>query len=295
MQKRTVAVGAAAVLAASVTGLAAVGGAAQASTHHAAGKAASAQVMKLTLTRRAIKESTNTLRPGNTLFKVYRGGAGGELQVLRLKKGYSLKQAGHDVTGAFQGNPADVKRVDNNVVFYGGIDVPAKGVTAPNQWGVNLDKPGTYYVVDFSNNGKTLNSFTVKGQTRRGALPKATGSLTAVGTVGANQWNTPATDPHRGWMRTTNKAQEPHFPVLMQVQESTTDQQVQDYFNGGAQGQPSWGLPGFTEAGVISPGHSFVWKYSAPAGKYLVACFFPSKNSGMPHAFMGMWKQFHLS
>jgi hypothetical protein len=96
-------------------------------------------------------------------------------------------------------------------------------------------------------------------------------------------------------MKTTNKAQEPHFPVLNQVQESTTDQDVQDYINLNTQQPPSWALPGGAEAGVISPGHTMVWKYSAPAGKYIVMCFWPDKNTGMPHFAMGMYKLFHLS
>jgi hypothetical protein len=27
-----------------------------------------------------------------------------------------------------------------------------------------------------------------------------------------------------------------------------------------------------------------------PAGKYLLACFWPDDDTGMPHFFMGMWK-----
>jgi hypothetical protein len=297
MQRRTAAAGAAVVLAASVTGLAATSGSAQATTHDAAAKAPSAQVMKLTSTRKgSFRISTTTIRPGNTLFKVYRGGKGGQAQVLRLRKGYSLQQAGKDFGALFTGNVKAVRRIDNNVVFYGGIDVPKAGVKAPNEWGVNLDKPGTYYVVNTGTNSNPAPTpFTVRGQVHRGALPTATGWVNPAGTVGANRWVTPATDPHKGWMKTTNKAQEPHFPVLNQVQESTTDQDVQDYINQNTQTPPSWALPGNAEANVISPGHTMVWKYSVPAGKYIVMCFWPSKTNGMPHFSMGMWKLFHLS
>ena len=80
------AVGTALVLAASVAGLAVTGGAAQATTDQRV-QAASAQTVKLTSTKGGIKVSTTTIRPGNTLFKVYRGGSGGELEVLRLRPG----------------------------------------------------------------------------------------------------------------------------------------------------------------------------------------------------------------
>jgi hypothetical protein len=294
MQKFT-AVGTALVLAASVAGLAVTGGAAQATTDQRV-QAASAQKVKLTSTKGGIKVSTTTIRPGNTLFKVYRGGSGGELEVLRLRPGYSLAQASQDFgAGIGQGNVAAIKRVDHNVVFYGGIDVPAKGVTKPNQWGVKIDKPGKYYVINIGNNSNAVARLTVRGTIHRGALPKPTGWVNAAGTVDANRWVTPATDPHSGWMRTTNNAEEPHFPVLNQVQESTTNQDVRDYIASNTQTPPTWALAGSTEAGIISPGHTMVWKYSVPKGKYIVMCFWPSKTNGMPHFAMGMFKLFHLN
>ena len=41
-------------------------------------------------------------------------------------------------------------------MFYGGIDVPPKGVTKPNQWGVKIDKPGKYYVINIGNNSNAV-------------------------------------------------------------------------------------------------------------------------------------------
>ena len=46
-----------------------------------------------------------------------------------------------------------------------------------------------------------------------------------------------------------------------------------------------------TDTGVISPGHTFRWKYCLPKGKYFSACFWPSKVDGTPHAFMGMFER----
>ena len=60
------------------------------------------------------------------MFKVVRGKhGGGLLQVLRLKKGYSLTDAfGDFAAGVPQQRTADVaavSRIDRNVVFYGGM------------------------------------------------------------------------------------------------------------------------------------------------------------------------------
>ena len=45
-----------------------------------------------------------------------------------------------------------------------------------------------------------------------------------------------------------------------------------------------------TAVGVISPKYGETFHYSLPAGKYLIRCYWPDDDTGMPHAFMGMWK-----
>src|SRR5438046_1439847 len=78
-------------------GLAATGGAADASgTHHTSARAAKSLTVRITSTKSGPQLSTRTLRPGRTLFKVVRGNAGGSMQLLRIRSGYSLKKAGRD-------------------------------------------------------------------------------------------------------------------------------------------------------------------------------------------------------
>jgi hypothetical protein len=55
-------------------------------------------------------------------------------------------------------------------------------------------------------------------------------------------------------------------------------------------GKPPWAIRGGLNTGVISPYRHQVVAYHLPAGKYLVACFWPDDDTGMPHFFMGMWK-----
>jgi hypothetical protein len=285
------------LLTASVTGLAAFSGSAQATAQtHTAARSAPTLTVKITSTSSGPRLSVDTIRPGNTVFKVYRGGAGGSMQLMRLKSGYSLKQAENDFGGLFTGNVKAVRRIDKNVVFYGGIDVPAKGVTKPNQWGTKVDATGRYYVVNLEKN--TLATLQAKGASQKRSLPATGGYVNMADDAGANVFKTPAVDPHKGWMKTTNRALEPHFVVLNGVQEATTDQDVTDYIAASAGNPsappPSWALPTGTETNVISPGHSFVWKYAVPKGKYIAMCFWPSKGDGTPHFDMGMFKLFHL-
>jgi len=77
------------------------------------------------------------------------------------------------------------------------------------------------------------------------------------------------------------------------VKESTTDQDVQDALM--SPNPPDFILGPELDTEVISPGHSFVWKYGTSKGKYLALCFWPSKVDGTPHAVMGMFKLFHLT
>ena len=284
------------LLLAASAGLAASGGAAEATgTHHTSARAAKSLTVKITSTKSGPELSTTMLRPGRTLFKVVRGNAGGSMQLLRIRSGYSLKKAGRDFGAAFSGNTRAVRRLDRYVVFYGGMDVPAKGAN-PNLWGTNIDKAGKYYVLNISKNQPPA-SFRAKGNYQHRHLPSAESWINmATGPGGSNQFRSPANVPHKGWIRTTNNAHEPHFVVLQKVKESTTKKDVNDFIaSGNFNSQPSWALRTSRETNIISPGHNFVWKLRAPTGKYVVACFWPSKTTGMPHFFMGMYKLLHLS
>jgi hypothetical protein len=289
-----------ALLLTATAGMAATGGAAQATgSHHAGAKAAKTLVVTIKSKAHAVKLSDSKIRPGNTIFRVKNidGKASrGLVQVLRLKPGYTLTDAFTDFGLAFpSGNtPPDVhaiRRVDRNVVFYGGMEATGKP-SHVNKWAVKIDKPGTYYVANLDRN--TLGNFTVKGAKQRRALPGQSGRLNAApGPHGTNVWKPGKHNAASGWMSTTNRAHEPHFVVLDHVKKSATMGQVAKCFAG----KPCKIFAkdhAEADTGVISPGHTFLWSYDLPNGKYLAQCFWPSKIDGTPHAFMGMLKFMHL-
>ncbi len=41
-----------------------------------------------------------------------------------------------------------VNRIDQNVVFYGGMEAKGPDPSKVQKWAVNLDKAGTYYVIN---------------------------------------------------------------------------------------------------------------------------------------------------
>ena len=286
-----------ALLLTATAGLAATGGAAEASgTHHTSARAG-AKILTITVKSEAksLKLSDTTIRPGRTVFRVKNidGKASrGLIQLLRLRAGYTAVDASNDIPAAFNGDTAAVKRVDDGIVFYGGM--PAKGdkSTPPTQWAVNLGKPGRYVMVNFDH--QIFASLTVAGAKEKRGFPARTGFINAVTSSNAagNDFEAGKGMPHLGWMSTRNSAEEPHFVELQQVKKGTTDADISRAFKGGP--DPSVHPGGHASTGIISPGHRFVWTYRVPAGRYAAMCFFPSQMNGVPHALMGMHTVFNL-
>lgn len=293
-----------ALLLTATTGLAAAGGAAQASgSHHTSDRAARTLTITVKTKDGSIALSDSRFRPGNTIFKVKNAGSKGLIQVLRLKAGYTELQAFSDFAAAFPSDdstPVDVdavKRIDKNVVFYGGIETPKKPSRPANKWAVKIDKAATYIVLNLDTNA--LTTFKTHGDRQKRALPAQDGWINAKsGPNGVgNVFKAGKHNAASGWMSTTNSALEPHFVELDHVKKSATNKQVADFISGS-------GAPTFfakdgasTDTGVISPGHTFLWSYSMPKGQYLAWCFWPSNQDGMggmPHAFMGMFTLTHL-
>jgi hypothetical protein len=280
------------LLTASVTGLAAVGGSAQATTQHTTARSAPRLTVTITSTPHGPKLSVDKIRPGKTMFRVVRKNTGGSMEVLRLKHGYTIADFAADAGGLFTGDTAAIKRVDRNVEFYGGMPVAKKtDPTAVFKFGVDIDKTGLYYVINLDK--QKLATFKAKGARQRRSLPSPTGKL---GMKGTESFAAPATDPHRGWMKTTNNATQPHFIDLSQVKKSTTDQDVQDFINDPSS-PPTFFKPGGGDVSteVVSPGRTVLWKYKTPRGRYLAACFYPDKDTGAPHFFMGMFALLDLT
>lgn len=285
-----------ALLLTATAGIAATGGAAQASgTHHTADRATKTLTITLNSKAHSVKVSDHKFRPGNTIFRVKNraGKAGtGLMQVMRLKKGYDLNQAFNDIPAAFQGDTAAVKRVDRNIVFYGGIKGPKHKNGPARKWAVKIDKPGQYIAVNFHT--QQLGFFTVSGAKQDRALPEQTGWINAVSTHHGrgNDFTAGKHNAASGWMSTKNKALEPHFVDISQVKKGTKDSDISAIFQGGP--DPSVKHGGRASTGVISPGHRFFWAYHVPQGRYAALCFWPSLMNGQPHALMGMHAVFNL-
>lgn len=225
-------------------------------------------------------DGVTTLHAGRYHFHVVTGSGDHAVQLLRFRNGYGPAQAQQDFNGAFSGNVAAVQRIDNGVVFRGGAEATAKH---PGDMVVNL---GAMHYMAIDQNGNASASLNVVGKAPKQAQAPYHGTYTAY-TYG---WGVSSQLPASGYVRFVNHADQPHFLVLQHVKSSTTNAQVRKYIASGSQSNPSWGLKETAQTGVVSPNRAQLAKYDLPAGKYLLACFWPDYFTGMPHMYMGMWQ-----
>jgi hypothetical protein len=223
----------------------------------------------------------HTLHAGRVQFHVVSSEGGHTLQVLRLHKGYTLQQAKTDVNKAFGGDLKAIRRVDNRITWMGGA--PAR-VGHPGDFSIKLPH-GDFVLID--QNNPTFFRLHVFGKAPARPRVPTTSSITTF-TYGFG--TTPSTLPSSGWTRVGNVSDQPHFVVMQRVKDGTTPRMVRKFLKKhGLQGNPPWALKASTSTGVISPNHHQALRYSLPKGKYLLACFWPDDETGMPHILMGMW------
>ena len=228
-----------------------------------------------------IRLSDTTVHAGRILFKAVTNDRTHELQIARLRPGYTVEQANADGNKAFAGDVQAIARLDDGVSFRGGV------LTHPQHpgWFSTVLKAGHYVVLD--QNGPGLTMLTVTGQHPRRVPAPHQGTITAYSYgFGTSAGALPAD----GWIRIYNQADQPHFVEISRVKAGTTAQMVRKSFASESQQRPSFSLRAHAGAAVISPGVSEVVRVHLPAGRYLIMCFWPDRFTGMPHALMGMWK-----
>jgi hypothetical protein len=239
-----------------------------------------ALVVNVHVRKHHITRSRSGFRPGNTVFNLYFSAARGHaaLQLLRLRQGYTFKEFRADVASEAL---SAIRRIDRKAIFYGGMPVSHR---TASHFGARLDR-GKYWLFDFDT--PRWVSLRVEGARQRRSLPPTTGSVNMVMRKDKHRFRTPRHLPRSGWLRQSNRTDEPHFMDMTNVKRSTTRQQVRRAFNG--HGGSGWAIRDYPGTFLVSPGHTVVWRYAYPRGKYLELCFWPSDEDGTPHAQMGMW------
>lgn len=230
---------------------------------------------------KGVSTSRTHLYPGRVTFDVHSSKGQNSVQLASLAKGYSLAQAGQDIGKAFGGDVTAVRTVDKKVHFKGGVAASPKH---PGHVTVYLSA-GTYYLVNQNTNkaktitvsGKAVNRKTVRTNSRITMLTYGFSSLPRL---------------HRsGTMRLSNVSDQPHFLVLVHILPGTTNKQLMKAFQNESNSQPKFVLKGEVDSAILSPYKTQAFTYKLPAGTYVMACFWPDDDTGMPHAAMGMFKK----
>ena len=247
--------------------------------HHARAAVGAVHV-RVTVRKHRVTRSRTGFRPGNTVFDLRSRAGRSAMQLVRFRAGYTFDDFQRDLQSE---DIEAIRRIDRKVVFYGGMPVDRKGVS---HYGAHLGS-GRYYLIDFDH--PRWVRLRVEGRPQHRTLPRTTGSVDMVLDGDEHRFSTPRRLPRSGWLRQTNRTDEPHFMDMFKVKRSTTRHQVRRFFAGEGPAEPRWILGSYPGTFVVSPGHTVVWKYSYPRGKYLEVCFWPSDEDGTTHAEMGMW------
>ena len=237
------------------------------------------------VTNKAVRLSTHTVRAGRVKFRVVAPTGDHVLQLLQLHKGYTKADFGRDIGRTFRGRVHAIRRVDRQVSWWGGAEARKNH---PGRFALTLN-PGTYYLID--QNGPAVTKLTVTGSVQpRGWIRN---SSTIVGT-GGDRFRAPKAIPHSGWTVFKDISDEPHFLVLQRIKRGVTRHTITRYFKSGNQAEPTWALPTSTSSGIVSGGSQILFHYNLPPGHYAILCWWPSDETGMPHAMMGMYRLINL-
>ena len=239
----------------------------------------------------------DTLRPGVHRF-VVRSPQDASFQIIRKDRGYTEAELVHDVNAGLNSNTPDLKalkRFERHVTLLGGVSSSAGH---PGRMWANLSR-GRYIAVDTNTHHTTraqLHEIQVRGMRVPGTLP----SGHRIAAIDEASWAPrPKSIPTRGVLRFVNRSTDNHFIAMGRLLPGKTVADFKAWVDAVKQGQnvpppidesaPSLG------SGVVSPGHRFAFRYHLPAGHYILTCWWPDSGmGGMPHAFMGMYRQLNV-
>ena len=259
----------------------------------------SSQVVNVVGNGSAVHLSKTTVHAGTVQFNVSTTvpastGSGSEITIFKPKGGATAATVLADLKDEFTQYPSIAAKGTRELVrdagFYGLAD-PVQGTpfTVTEKLAA-----GTYYLLDAGLQPPTkpsdLTTLTVTPAYVTDAQPAVASQFT-VQMTSADTFVTPRNWQHRGTVTVANVSDTIHFLNLVPVKAGTTDKQVQQYFDSGAQGPPSFATGGSSGGSdVQSPGTSLQLTYDLPAGTYVLLCFVADDQTGMPHALMGMHK-----
>jgi hypothetical protein len=214
-------------------------------------------------------------------------------QIVRTRRGYTDRELVADVNASLNSqspNLRALKRFERNVTLLGGVSSAPRH---PGTMYVDLARGGRYLAVDTDthvNRVSTLHHFRVTGSPVAGTMP-AGPRIRAV--KEATFAGRPKAIPGRGTLTFANRSTDNHFISMMKLLPGKSVKDFAAWVKSGGQTAPPVDMNGpELDTGVVSGGHAFAFHYRLPRGHYIVTCWWPdAEMGGMPHAFMGMFRE----
>ncbi|MFB9364627.1 hypothetical protein ACWCYY_05270 [Kitasatospora sp. NPDC001664] len=229
--------------------------------------------------------------------------AGRSLQVLRPKDGSSIDELLAGLAQAVSADPAaaaqGITLAQQRGEALGGVHAtPAVPGTATTEI-----TPGTVYLVDFTSflsdpQHPVLRSLELCDGPSATLAHYPDGIVITHETPGGPRFLTEGVTRADGHYLVRNASDEIHEMALQRVPDGTTDEQLQAVYDAILSGNPP--APGPQQPiiglGAISPGRSALYHAEGlPPGTYVLLCFVPDHENGLPHAFLGMHQVVVLS
>lgn len=174
------------------------------------------------------------------------------------------------------------------------------GSTTQNRLYVHLD-PGTYFALDVNAKKLTkskIQTIHVSGARENSPTPEIGGTVTAVGDM---KWSSyPNHIAASGFLRFKNRslknANNTHFVALEKLKKGKGYSDIKNVFMGKESPDDVFATGKNTSfgTGILSFGKTQISSYKLSPGKYMLACFFPDRATGQPHAFMGMYRAINV-
>ena len=232
----------------------------------------------------------HTIPAGQYQFNIGSSVEGGSVQIARVGPDYSVAQTLKDVAAAFGPHTASsaiaTKRLYSHAAFLGGR-------TGSGTFSTYLT-PGSYFMIDTVTN--KLEQFTVMPAKALPNFPKSNllvaGGMSMPNGMDHFAWRVSGVFSRSGVLKfSTISGDEPHFLDVAYLHPGKTVAECAAY-----QGDPSTApCDNVLNTGIVSPLTSMTIPYSFPkAGTYVITCYMPDDESGVPHADLGMVSTFIL-
>ena len=218
-------------------------------------------------------------------------------EVMRVNPGHTLDEVLNDLqlglSGDLTSTALGARQLVRDGTLMGGV-VPS--VYGPMEATLPLT-PGTYYMVDFAEfdlpTPPTVHTLRVVGQMNWAGMPACDSVVGMyIDPEGMPTFAAPTDFSAQGSFLVYGQGDELHEAVFRPTQPGVTDQYISDFYTALDNGLPLPGPSPWTDIqhgfNAMSPGQFAVFHLNLPPGRYALACYVPSDETGLAHAHMGM-------